>query len=122
MQAITTKYLPSTHINKMTLNERLQYHVSGAIQRGEAKAIAGIPADTNDILTDSLADASYWKGEARKAQAAKVDLLAALYKCIPLLEASHLDMMDAAQMDSAKVVLQGLEQVREVIAKAKGGA
>ena len=27
----------------MTLKKRLQYHVSGAIQRGEAKAIAGIP-------------------------------------------------------------------------------
>ena len=54
--------------------------------------------------------------------AAAPDLLAALITCIPLLEASHLDMMDAEQMDSAKVVLQGLEQVREAIAKAKGGA
>ena len=27
----------------MTLNERLQYHVSGAMERGEAKAIDGIP-------------------------------------------------------------------------------
>jgi tRNA 2-selenouridine synthase SelU len=27
----------------MTLNERLKYHVSGAVQRGEAKVIAGIP-------------------------------------------------------------------------------
>ena len=27
----------------MTLNERLQYHVSGAIERKEAEAIIGIP-------------------------------------------------------------------------------
>lgn len=120
MQAITTKYLPSTHINKMTLNERLQYHVSGAIQRGEAKAIAGIPADTNDILTDSLADASYWKGEARKAQAAKVDLLAALQTVLSTYRTFRnvpKDLQEWTCIDD-----EAFEQGLSAIAKAKGGA
>ena len=54
--------------------------------------------------------------------AAAPDLLAALVNCLPLLEASHLDMIDAQQEDSADLVFIGLEQVRDAIAKAKGGA
>lgn len=54
--------------------------------------------------------------------AAAPDLLAALVNCLPLLEASHLDMIDAEQEDSADLVFIGLEQVRNAIAKAKGDA
>jgi hypothetical protein len=36
----------------MTLNERLQYHVSGAVQRGEAKAILAFEAIQNPLSGD----------------------------------------------------------------------
>lgn len=36
----------------MTLKERLCHHVTGAIERGEAEAIAGIPAEIEVLAAD----------------------------------------------------------------------
>ena len=42
----------STHTNQMTLKERLKYHVSGAVQRGEAEAVLAFEAIQNPLSGD----------------------------------------------------------------------
>ncbi len=61
-------------------------------------------------LTESIADAAYWKGEARKAQADKSNLLAALENLASAFATVQRDCMDWKQYNEAN----------RAIAKAKG--
>ena len=100
-------------------NEETLYKICTAAENGEPKEI--IARVNHCVITPGLAISDEVRANARLIAAAP-DLLAALVNCLPLLEASHLDMIDAQQEDSADLVFIGLEQVRDAIAKAKGGA
>ena len=100
-------------------NEETIYEICTAAENGEPKEI--IARVNHCVITPGLAISDEVRANARLIAAAP-DLLAALVNCLPLLEASHLDMIDAQQEDSADLVFIGLEQVRDAIAKAKGGA
>lgn len=99
-------------------NEETIYEICTAAENGEPKEI--IARVNHCVITPGLAISDEVRANARLIAAAP-DLLAALVNCLPLLEASHLDMIDAQQEDSADLVFIGLEQVRDAIAKAKGG-
>lgn len=101
-------------------NEETIYEICTAAENGEPKEI--IARVNHCVIAPGFAISEAEVRANARLIAAAPDLLAALVNCLPLLEASHLDMIDAQQEDSADLVFIGLEQVRDAIAKAKGGA
>jgi hypothetical protein len=95
------------------------YEICTAADNGEPKEM--IARVNHCVITPGLAISDEVRANARLIAAAP-DLLAALITCIPLLEASHLDMMDAEQTDFAAGIFEGYKQAIAAIAKAKGEA
>jgi len=109
-----------------TLKNRLKYHVTGAIERGEAQAIVEIPAlhitqnDDHFVIVTNLGNhyAKTFDPSAARLIAAAPNVLSALEGLLKIAE----KQLDQSATHEGLLNCQKLANAREVLLKAKGEA